>query len=269
MRNKVQALVVLAVCACGAPLQIGGEDAGPDAGIDGGATDSGLLYEGYVELQTDSSGGTTFYGFQAEILPTQSGGWLCPGGQTQGPCCVSLYSGDGGTWTPVSAGTMTVTNPDAGQTLEWPWDPSTGTYGDIQGFVTWVPGTVLSVAAAGNVADAFTAQVAAPAPIAGLPQDGGALPISVAAPWQLHWTPAGATYMDVMLLGPLGYTVCRVADGDGSATVPATLIAAVAGDGGAGYASATRSNAVETVSANALVEVRISLGATSEVTFGP
>jgi hypothetical protein len=75
--------------------------------------------------------------------------------------------------------------------------------------------------------------------------------------------------MDVMLLGPLGYTVCRVADGDGSVTIPAALISAVAGDGGSGYASAKRSNAVETVSSNAQVEVRISLGATSDVTFGP
>jgi hypothetical protein len=276
-------LFAAVLLGCGASTPGPNDSGTPDAGRDGGASDAGApdggrpdagapVYEGYVLFQSITSADGGFHAWstgEVELFPSQPGGIDCPQGTVLGNCCLTLFAATIPPLALVSAGTLATSNAASGQAEQLYWDADSGTYDGVGGFLTWAPGDLLSLSASGAQVDAFSAQAVAPQPIAGLPEDAGALSISTSADCVLGWTPAGATQMTLTLNGLAGMVACRADDAAGQATIPQSLVAIVAADGGAGLIVWTRAGAGISDAGNARVELRVALSEASNVSFVP
>jgi hypothetical protein len=148
-------------------------------------------------------------------------------GPSAGPCCLrATGAADGGTSTPIGAGTISVT--DTGVSIDnLLFDPTNGYPSDtVNG---WFPGDVLTVSAAGGTVKPFGGTVTAPAALANLspPYDSVTTgPVPLGQDLVLHWTPAGADRVSVLFpaAAGVGVVICTVPDSAGTMTIPASML---------------------------------------------
>ena len=244
-----------------------GSGGGPDAslgGADASAPDGGTsAYQGFVQLDTQKVQGQDFYGYSIYFMDSTPGGASCYWGDPHGSCC--LGPGQGTIPGHLSAGQLTLTNNTTGAsgTIDWLKDESD--YGFLSPAFPWTVGDSMTVSAAGDEVGPFTATATYPSPIEGLDAP---TEVSLSGGWTIHWTPAGASEIEVNVNDGSHSLACHADDSTGQLTVPADLLTQAFGDGGGATAVITR-RGVGTASANPAIALEGELSVSSPVSLVP
>ncbi len=194
----------------------------PDAG--------GLPYTGIVELsRVLAPPAAAVYEALGEFDTTASAPppmGTCNGGTQVGACCYQPTSG-GTIPTPESAGTLTIK--DGANTLATLQSPNYVATSATLTTLTWAAGATLSVSTSGGTLDAFTANLKAPALLAGLtPSFTATVPVTLSSDFVVSWTPSNEACSQISFGFSQGagmaYIGCVVDDSAGTVTVPKALL---------------------------------------------
>jgi hypothetical protein len=191
---------------------------------------AGLPYTGIVELsRVTAPPAATVYEALGEFDTTASAPpsmGTCTGGMLVGACCYQPSSG-GTLPTPESAGTLTIK--DGANTLATLTSPNYVATSATLPALTWAAGSTLSVATTGGTLDAFTANVRAPAVLAGLsPSFQATIAVTLSSDFVVSWTPSNEACSKISFGFSQGaqmpYVGCVVDDSVGTVTVPKALL---------------------------------------------
>src|SRR5262245_2698796 len=194
-------------------------------------------------------GGSAGVGFGLGLHQSVPGGSSCYWGSRLGNCCYTVHRSNDNL-RQSNAGVLRITNlTDPGP------EPSLYTYLDPGGeyvingnFPRWHLGDTLSVSASGDEIHAFSATVAVPPGLTGLPPEfvdvpdsGATLHVSLAEDWSIRWTPAGASFVRLTLwTHDSGEVECTARDTDGQIVVPQQILNKLSHSNDTGSAYITR-----------------------------
>jgi hypothetical protein len=202
----------------------GGMTSCPGSGIDAGS----LMYKGVVELSRVGLPTPVRYNALAQIEPTA--GYPPSGctGTMMGSCCYGSTPSDAGLPTLESAGAITISD-GAGTTLATLMPGAYVATSSTDPALTWTPGTLLKVSAAGATVGPFTASVTAPPYLAGVsPAFDTALTVKTSADWVVSWTPSKKPCSKISVGLTQGALMpsagCVVDDSVGTVTIPAAML---------------------------------------------
>jgi hypothetical protein len=158
----------------------------------------------------------------------------CNGGTQVGVCCYQPTSG-GMIPTPESAGTLTIK--DGANVLATLQSPNYVATSATLTTLTWAAGATLSISTSGGTLDAFTANVEAPALLAGLtPSFAATIPVTLSSDLVVTWTPSNEACSEISFGlsqgAGMAYIGCVVDDSAGTVTVPKALLGMFTGTTG-------------------------------------
>lgn len=245
-----------------------GSGGGPDAS-EGGADASppdggGSAYQGFIQLDTQKVQGQDFYGYSIYLMESTPGGASCYWGDPHGACCL----GPGTRAIPghLSAGPLTLTNNTTGDSGTIGWLADESDYGYLSPAFPWTVGDSLTVSAAGDVVGPFTATATYPSPIEDLdaPTD-----VSLSGGWIIHWTPAGASEIEVSVNDGTHQLACHADDSAGQLTVPSELLTQAFGGGADSATAVITRRGIGTASENPAIALEGELSVSSPVSLEP
>jgi hypothetical protein len=212
-----------------------GDDGGTISCTSSSVDAGGLEYTGVVELSRVGVPTPVRYNALAQIETTAESPPSGCTGMLVGACCYQTSSSDGGLPTLESAGNITIT--DGTSTLATLMPPGYVATSASDPTLTWMPGDMLVITAAGATVGAFTATVPAPAYFAAvMPPFDAPIAVKTSSDLVVSWTPGKRPCSKVSVGLTQGallpYIGCVVDDSTGTVTVPASLIGMFTGTSG-------------------------------------
>jgi hypothetical protein len=223
----------------------GGGDSGAGDGGTGSETGGSLPYEGELTatstpVKEADGGANTVFTITGAFFPTPATTPTMPtcpaNGTSSGSCCyippaVASDAGvmnDAGTVAAVSAGTITIKDGTSNIAALSPLMNGGGyaiTSGTMNPSVTWTPGDMLSISAAGDTVQAFTGSLTTADDFAGVTPAPSttATPVPLSSDFAISWTAGNGTNVTALLAVKSGTITCQVSDSAGTVSVPSAL----------------------------------------------